>query len=57
MMQQPTRWPIHQTGKVYSLTDSKRGKRLSWHRTLTGALRARRVLIMARDGIEEDFNG
>lgn len=50
-IEEPTRWPIvpHRTG--HALNDRRTGRRISWHRTISGALRARRALIEERDGV------
>ena len=42
----PTRWPIRQVSPgIFVLEDIITGKRISWHRTQSGALRKRRELI------------
>lgn len=50
-----TRWPICPVGSGYSLEDRKTGERISFHSTLSGALRARRELIMHREGIMKEY--
>jgi hypothetical protein len=48
-----TRWPIKQIGKIFWLETSN-GERLSFHRTISGALRARARRIEEEDGEVEN---
>jgi hypothetical protein len=51
-----TCWPICRVGQTwYALKDRQTGERLSWHRTLSGALRARRNLILVREGLMPEY--
>jgi hypothetical protein len=50
-----TRWLICPVGSGYSLEDRKTGERISFHSTLSGALHARRELIMVREGIMKEY--
>jgi len=53
-MNRPSRWPVRQVKpRMFVLEDAQTGERLSWHRTKSGALRARRQIIEARDLIAE----
>jgi hypothetical protein len=50
-----TRWPIVPVDSGFALVDRKTNERVSFHRTLSGALRARRELIMVREGIMKEY--
>jgi hypothetical protein len=51
-----TCWPICRVGQTcYALEDRHTGERISWHRTLSGALRARRNLILVREGLLKEY--
>lgn len=43
-MGEPTRYPIRRDGNLFRLEDRK-GQQLSWHRTQSGALRARALRL------------
>ena len=47
-----SRWSIRQVRSVFVLEDARTGQRISWHRTISGALRKRREIIELRDELE-----
>ena len=53
--EQPSRWPIRQVRSVFVLEDARTGQRISWHKTVSGALRKRREIIELRDHLTELF--